>query len=147
MIYTVGHSTRSIEALVALLAAHRCAGGRRHVRRSRAVALPPPAYRGRTAGARDRRAAHPQGGAAPGAPAVAACASAIGRAPALSRATRPDVAVLNRARRPASESHPEGWARPGTTLKRSVLQHSALPSPRFSVGTSGPNLHGFSAPC
>src|SRR5437764_14408500 len=34
-------------------------------------------------------------------------------------------------------SHPKGWARPGTTLKRSVLQHSASPSPRFSVGTPG----------
>ena len=32
--------------------------------------------------------------------------------------------------------HPEGWARRGTTLKRTppVLQHSAVPSPRFSVG-------------
>src|SRR5439155_11818698 len=33
-------------------------------------------------------------------------------------------------------SHPKGWARLDITLKRSVLQHSALPSPRFSVGTS-----------
>src|SRR2546421_8735049 len=30
----------------------------------------------------------------------------------------------------------KGWARPDTTLKRSVLQHSAVPSPRFSVGTT-----------
>src|SRR6266702_2327599 len=35
--------------------------------------------------------------------------------------------------------HPEGWARRGATLKRvheRVLQHSAVPSPRFSVGTA-----------
>src|SRR5437879_12650260 len=36
-------------------------------------------------------------------------------------------------------SHPKGWARHGTTLERAVvLQHSASPSPRFSVG----NRHG-----
>src|SRR2546425_2520955 len=34
-------------------------------------------------------------------------------------------------------SHPAGWARRGTTLKRGVLPHSASPSPRFSVGITG----------
>jgi len=37
----------------------------------------------------------------------------------------------------AQGPHPEGWARRSTTLKRArahVLQHSAVPSPRFSVG-------------
>src|SRR5437764_10457545 len=62
------------------------------------MALPPPAHRGRAAGPRDRRAAHPRRGGAPGPPAVALCAGAGGRAPALSRATRPDVAVLNDTR-------------------------------------------------
>ena len=36
-------------------------------------------------------------------------------------------------------SHPEGWARYGTTLKRilaRVLQHNAVSGPRFSVGTT-----------
>src|SRR5256885_13616989 len=37
---------------------------------------------------------------------------------------------------PHVDSHPEGWARLGTTLKRvlRVLQHSAVSGPRFSVG-------------
>ena len=37
----------------------------------------------------------------------------------------------------ALNPHPKGWARRGATLKRAlvhVLQHSAVPSPRFSVG-------------
>ena len=36
-------------------------------------------------------------------------------------------------------SHPEGWARSNSTLKRAlapVLQHSAMPGPRLSVGTT-----------
>src|SRR5256885_8282844 len=36
-------------------------------------------------------------------------------------------------------SHPEGWARGNTTLKRvlaPVLQHSAMLGPRLSVGTT-----------
>src|SRR5689334_17439259 len=36
-------------------------------------------------------------------------------------------------------SHPEGWARYGTTLKRILaraLQHNAVSGPRFSVGTT-----------
>jgi len=40
-------------------------------------------------------------------------------------------------------SHPEGWARHSTTLKRRlarVLQRSAAPSPRFGVGTTGAAL-------
>src|SRR5207247_2159665 len=37
-------------------------------------------------------------------------------------------------------SHPEGWARRGATLKRGVLQHSAVPSPRFSVGITALGL-------
>src|SRR5438093_11442947 len=34
----------------------------------------------------------------------------------------------------ACPSHPEGWARHVATLKRDVLQHSVVPSPRFQRG-------------
>ena len=39
---------------------------------------------------------------------------------------------------PPGNSHLEGWARFGTTLKRAlhVPQHSAVSGPRFSVGTT-----------
>src|SRR5256885_11245725 len=42
-----------------------------------------------------------------------------------------------------SGSHPEGWARPSTTLKRlfaRVLLHSAVSGPRLSVGTTTVSL-------
>src|SRR5207237_5835674 len=73
------------------------AAHRDHVRRSRAVALPPPAHRRRADRARHRRAAHPRGGGGARPRAVAPRPRARRRAPPLSRTTRPAVALVTAA--------------------------------------------------
>src|SRR3989440_12895197 len=52
---------------------------------------------------------------------------------------------LGNVGRPHVDSHPEGWARLGTTLKRvlRVLLHSAVSDPRFSVGATKGTLYSL----
>src|SRR5207247_10525141 len=105
-------------------ACRRAPARRRHVRRSRAMALPPPAHRRRAGCTRNRGAAQPRGRGGSGPPAVAPRAAAGRRAHSLSRTTGPAVAVVSGA-----GPSPHVIFQPASTLSRSATRLALSPPP------------------